>query len=65
MNTSVWAVAVARPSSAPGVSRCTDVNAAISTAGILKDASAPGEWRFPLDLEGLTARLDDHGGLVF
>ncbi|MEU3086606.1 LamG-like jellyroll fold domain-containing protein [Streptomyces massasporeus] len=32
---------------------------------VLKDASAPGEWRFPLDLEGLTARLDDHGGLVF
>ncbi|MEU0586502.1 LamG-like jellyroll fold domain-containing protein [Streptomyces sp. NPDC006132] len=32
---------------------------------VLKDASAPTEWRFPLDLEGLTAGLDDHGGLVF
>ncbi|WP_228044363.1 LamG-like jellyroll fold domain-containing protein [Streptomyces ferrugineus] len=32
---------------------------------VLNDASAPTEWRFPLDLEGLTARLDDHGGIAF
>ncbi|WP_354430197.1 LamG-like jellyroll fold domain-containing protein [Streptomyces sp. FZ201] len=32
---------------------------------VLKDASAPTEWRFPLNLEGLTARLDDHGGVLF
>lgn len=32
---------------------------------ILKAADAPTEWRFPLDLHGLTARLDDHGGLLF
>ncbi|MEV7679883.1 LamG-like jellyroll fold domain-containing protein [Streptomyces sp. NPDC088341] len=32
---------------------------------ILKDADAPARWRFPLELEGLTARLDTHGGVVF
>ncbi|WP_317453992.1 LamG-like jellyroll fold domain-containing protein [Streptomyces sp. TRM68416] len=32
---------------------------------VLTDASAPTEWRFPLNLEGLTARLDDHGGVEF
>ncbi|MEU3660966.1 DNRLRE domain-containing protein, partial [Streptomyces sp. NPDC032940] len=32
---------------------------------VLKDASAPTEWRFPLTLEGLTAAIDDHGGVVF
>lgn len=32
---------------------------------ILKDASAPTEWRFPLQLQGLTASLDDHGNVVF
>ncbi|MFJ6484265.1 LamG-like jellyroll fold domain-containing protein [Streptomyces sp. NPDC091682] len=32
---------------------------------ILKDKSAPTEWRFPLALKGLTAKLDDHGGVVF
>ncbi|MEU8847205.1 LamG-like jellyroll fold domain-containing protein [Streptomyces sp. NPDC048564] len=32
---------------------------------VLNDASAPTEWRFPLELEGLTARLDDHGGVAF
>ncbi|MET8571924.1 hypothetical protein [Streptomyces sp. NPDC004783] len=32
---------------------------------ILKDASAPTEWRFPLTLEGLTAAIDDHGGVIF
>ncbi|MFD5014867.1 LamG-like jellyroll fold domain-containing protein [Streptomyces chartreusis] len=32
---------------------------------VLKDASAPTEWRFPLQLRGLTASLDDHGNVVF
>ncbi|MFJ3549189.1 LamG-like jellyroll fold domain-containing protein [Streptomyces sp. NPDC090114] len=32
---------------------------------ILKDEQAPTEWRFPLDLKGLTARLDGHGNLLF
>ncbi|ELS55655.1 LamG-like jellyroll fold domain-containing protein [Streptomyces viridochromogenes] len=32
---------------------------------VLKDKDAPTEWRFPLRLQGLTARLDDHGSVVF
>ncbi|MEU3620371.1 LamG-like jellyroll fold domain-containing protein [Streptomyces sp. NPDC006872] len=32
---------------------------------VLKDADAPTEWRFPLELEGLTAQLDGHGNVVF
>ncbi|MFD3337341.1 LamG-like jellyroll fold domain-containing protein [Streptomyces sp. NPDC058700] len=32
---------------------------------ILKDADAPTMWRFPLALEGLTAKLDGHGGIAF
>lgn len=32
---------------------------------ILKSADAPTEWRFPLNLEGLTAKLDGHGGIAF
>ncbi|MFE9796033.1 LamG-like jellyroll fold domain-containing protein [Streptomyces goshikiensis] len=32
---------------------------------ILKDKSAPAEWRFPLALQGLTAKLDGLGGVVF
>ncbi|MFF3848265.1 LamG-like jellyroll fold domain-containing protein [Streptomyces sp. NPDC002328] len=32
---------------------------------VLKDAGAPTEWRFPLELEGLTAALDVHGNVVF
>ncbi|MEU3890796.1 LamG-like jellyroll fold domain-containing protein [Streptomyces sp. NPDC029041] len=32
---------------------------------VLKDADAPTEWRFPLDLQALTARIDDHGGVEF
>ncbi|MER5307278.1 LamG-like jellyroll fold domain-containing protein [Streptomyces sp. NPDC002773] len=32
---------------------------------VLKDRSAPTEWRFPLALNGLTAQLDGHGGVVF
>ncbi|MFH9554498.1 LamG-like jellyroll fold domain-containing protein [Streptomyces sp. NPDC017435] len=32
---------------------------------VLKDVGAPAEWRFPLELEGLTAQLDAHGNVVF
>ncbi|MEV6183070.1 LamG-like jellyroll fold domain-containing protein [Streptomyces sp. NPDC052015] len=32
---------------------------------VLKDADAPTEWRFPLQLEGLTAALDAHGNVIF
>ncbi|MEU7075200.1 LamG-like jellyroll fold domain-containing protein [Streptomyces narbonensis] len=32
---------------------------------VLKDQSAPTEWRFPLVLNGLTAKLDGHGSVVF
>ncbi|MEU9994168.1 LamG-like jellyroll fold domain-containing protein [Streptomyces sp. NPDC050848] len=32
---------------------------------ILKSAAAPTQWRFPLALEGLTAKLDAHGGIAF
>ncbi|MFG2417185.1 LamG-like jellyroll fold domain-containing protein [Streptomyces goshikiensis] len=32
---------------------------------VLKDAKAPTEWRFPLVLNGLTPKLDGHGGIVF
>ncbi len=32
---------------------------------ILKSKEAPTEWRFPLELQGLTVRLDGHGGLLF
>ncbi|MGV9625460.1 LamG-like jellyroll fold domain-containing protein [Streptomyces sp. NPDC003487] len=32
---------------------------------VLKDENAPTEWRFPLQLQGLTAATDDHGGVIF
>ncbi|MFV8127912.1 LamG-like jellyroll fold domain-containing protein [Streptomyces syringium] len=32
---------------------------------VLKGKEAPTEWRFPLHTEGLTAKLDDQGGVVF
>ncbi|AWZ10381.1 laminin G [Streptomyces sp. ICC4] len=32
---------------------------------ILKDKSAPTQWRFPLALNGLTAKLDGLGGIAF
>lgn len=32
---------------------------------ILKSKDAPTEWRFPLDLTGLTASVAAHGGVVF
>ncbi len=32
---------------------------------VLKSKEAPTEWRFPLLTQGLTAKLDDQGGVVF
>ncbi|MFI2072164.1 LamG-like jellyroll fold domain-containing protein [Streptomyces triculaminicus] len=32
---------------------------------VLKSKDAPTEWRFPLSLQGLTAKLDDQSGVVF
>ncbi|MFC8360260.1 LamG-like jellyroll fold domain-containing protein [Streptomyces griseorubiginosus] len=32
---------------------------------VLKNADAPTEWRFPLELQGLTAAIDEHGNVVF
>ncbi|WP_327302985.1 DNRLRE domain-containing protein [Streptomyces sp. NBC_01298] len=32
---------------------------------ILKDKTAPTQWRFPLTLNGLTAKLDGFGGVAF
>jgi RHS repeat-associated protein len=32
---------------------------------VLKNATAPTEWRFPLELQGLTAAIDEHGNVVF
>ncbi|UUU25524.1 LamG-like jellyroll fold domain-containing protein [Streptomyces sp. DSM 40750] len=32
---------------------------------VLKDADAPTTWRFPLELRGLTAQIDEHGSVVF
>ncbi|GHD75502.1 LamG-like jellyroll fold domain-containing protein [Streptomyces goshikiensis] len=32
---------------------------------LLKDASAPTQWRFPLAVNGLTAKVDEHGGIAF
>ncbi|WP_374119838.1 LamG-like jellyroll fold domain-containing protein [Streptomyces sp. MBT42] len=32
---------------------------------VLKDTAAPTVWRFPLNADGLTAKLDGHGGIVF
>ncbi|WP_052190083.1 LamG-like jellyroll fold domain-containing protein [Streptomyces sp. NRRL S-1824] len=32
---------------------------------VLKDKDAPTEWRFPLELQGLTAQTDGDGGIAF
>ncbi|MFE9989800.1 LamG-like jellyroll fold domain-containing protein [Streptomyces sp. NPDC005381] len=32
---------------------------------VLNDKGAPAEWRFPMELEGLTAKEDGSGGIVF
>ncbi|CAM5467433.1 laminin G [Streptomyces canus] len=32
---------------------------------VLKDADAPTEWRFPLELTGLKAQIDEHGNVIF
>ncbi len=40
-------------------------NSAVKETIVLKSASAPAQWRFPLELEGLTARLDVDGSVEF
>ncbi|WP_455569190.1 LamG-like jellyroll fold domain-containing protein [Streptomyces lavendulae] len=32
---------------------------------LLKDRNAPSQWRFPLSLNGLTAKTDEHGNVLF
>ncbi|MFE3858155.1 DNRLRE domain-containing protein [Streptomyces griseorubiginosus] len=32
---------------------------------VLKDSDAPTEWRFPLELAGLRAQIDEHGNVTF
>ncbi|MFB7608614.1 LamG-like jellyroll fold domain-containing protein [Streptomyces gardneri] len=54
----------------PEVRRSTDVELiaggdSVKETLILKDAKAPTSWRFPLILNGLTAKLDGHGGITF
>ncbi|MFE7804416.1 DNRLRE domain-containing protein [Streptomyces sp. NPDC057430] len=54
----------------PEVRRSTDVELiagsdSVKETLILKDKDAPTEWRFPLALKGLTAKLDAYGGVVF
>ncbi|MEU4211514.1 LamG-like jellyroll fold domain-containing protein [Streptomyces sp. NPDC026206] len=40
-------------------------NDAVKETLVLKSKDAPTEWRFPLSTEGLTAKPDDQGGVVF
>ncbi|MEV7439461.1 LamG-like jellyroll fold domain-containing protein [Streptomyces griseoviridis] len=40
-------------------------NDSVKETLVLKSADSPAEWRFPLHLEGLTARIDDHGGIEY
>ncbi|WP_418961287.1 LamG-like jellyroll fold domain-containing protein [Streptomyces tritici] len=40
-------------------------NESVKEVIVLKGAEAPSEWRFPLELDGLTARLDAQGGVEF
>jgi large repetitive protein len=54
----------------PDVRRDSDLeliagSASVKETLVLKDADAPTTWRFPLDLQGLTARIDEHGSVVF
>jgi RHS repeat-associated protein len=53
----------------PGIRKAADLEliaggASVKETLILRGKDAPTEWRFPLDLEGLTARLSD-GGVSF
>ncbi|MFJ7159803.1 LamG-like jellyroll fold domain-containing protein [Streptomyces sp. NPDC101118] len=54
----------------PDVRRATDVELiagsdSVKETLVLKDRTAPTEWRFPLSLTGLTAKADGHGGIAF
>ncbi|MFF8607691.1 LamG-like jellyroll fold domain-containing protein [Streptomyces sp. NPDC015346] len=53
----------------PGIRRATDLEliaggASVKETLVLRNREAPTEWRFPLELDGLTARLID-GGVSF
>ncbi|MET9465969.1 LamG-like jellyroll fold domain-containing protein [Streptomyces sp. NPDC006544] len=54
----------------PDVRPSTDVELVAGAESVketllLKDQSAPSQWRFPLSLVGLTAKLDGHGNVIF
>ncbi|MEU4494504.1 LamG-like jellyroll fold domain-containing protein [Streptomyces sp. NPDC023998] len=54
----------------PGIRRASDLELmagsdSIKETLVLRGKEAPTQWRFPLDLEGLTARLDGSGGVIF
>ncbi|WP_393096894.1 LamG-like jellyroll fold domain-containing protein [Streptomyces sp. LN325] len=40
-------------------------SASVKETLVLKDAAAPTEWRFPLELQGLHAAIDEYGNVVF
>ncbi|WP_258527915.1 LamG-like jellyroll fold domain-containing protein, partial [Streptomyces sp. NBRC 110611] len=40
-------------------------NDSVKETLLLKSKDAPTEWRFPLQARGLTAKLDEHGGVGF
>ncbi|MCH0537970.1 DNRLRE domain-containing protein [Streptomyces sp. MUM 203J] len=40
-------------------------NSTVKETIVLKSSDAPTRWRFPLELDGLNARLDDDGAVVF
>ncbi|MEV6654793.1 LamG-like jellyroll fold domain-containing protein [Streptomyces sp. NPDC051219] len=54
----------------PGVRTSSDLELlsgsdSVKETLVLKGKAAPTEWRFPLELEGLTAHLDAQGGVAF
>ncbi|MGW5425055.1 LamG-like jellyroll fold domain-containing protein [Streptomyces sp. NPDC003943] len=54
----------------PEVRRAADVELiagsdSVKESLILKSADAPTQWRFPLALTGVSAKLDGHGGVAF
>ncbi|WP_405428450.1 LamG-like jellyroll fold domain-containing protein [Streptomyces erythrochromogenes] len=54
----------------PDVRQSTDIELvagpeSVKETLVLKDKNAPSQWRFPLSLNGLTAKLDGHGNVLF
>ncbi|MFG3382222.1 LamG-like jellyroll fold domain-containing protein [Streptomyces sp. NPDC047999] len=54
----------------PGIRPSADLellagNDSVKETIVLHDGEAQTEWRFPLELKGLTAQLDTHGGVLF